>query len=456
MPYQNQNNDTQQVLRNLTRLGVRFLGKKALAPFLPIILIIGGSVFAVLFFSMLAYATVFLVPQQIAEESMGKVRAFFNLSDSKATAWTEEDDEALYIEYTELADSWKEGLDEFQQEQAEDYALPWAVLAAVDRVFGDPSINLNIKDEVDYKPEAKKHYEILKPIFEWKDSTIIRELEWEEEVEVGEDDEGNPIYETQTMHSTEREEVKLLTLADTYEATYVYEYETVTNTWTEGGTTITETKEVVKNIIEHGPYYQRLLILLDEHGLKESEIEMVLELATVYDKDYQHSLDNRWVEINSFALDYTQSYYDGRLGTVVWPLPGNYTRVSSGFGWRIHPIRNKRSFHTGIDWPAPKGTPVYAVTDGYVRFSGNNGAYGQSVIIEHGEGIFTAYAHLSKRLVHTGDLVSCGDEIGLVGSTGMSTGSHLHFEARKVVNGAVSYFNPLELFNLPTEEVSHF
>lgn len=436
----------EEIIRSLASKRIRLFAKNLFGPLLAKVFIVAGAVFVVFFLFIMAYAAIFLVPQQIAQETLGRVKAFFNLGDLKATAWTEEDDQALYDEYTRLTESWKEGLDAYQQEQAQDYALSWGVLAAVDRVFGDPIINEEIKGERDYKPNPEKIYKILRPIFEWKDSTIIRELEWEEEVEVGSDRNGNPIYQTRTMHDTQIEHVKLLMMADIYEAKYIYKYETVTESWTEGNVRITETKEVVKNIIEQGPYYERLLNLMKEHGLNEKSLEMILELATVYDPDYQHSLDTRWAEINSLALDYTQSYYEGELGTIVWPLPGRYNTISSNFGWRIHPIERKYKFHTGIDLPAPSGTAVYAIADGYVRFSGSNKGYGQFIIIEHGDSIYTAYAHLSKRLVKTGELVSRGQEIGTVGSTGLSTGPHLHFEARKVVNGAVNYFNPMELF----------
>jgi len=127
---------------------------------------------------------------------------------------------------------------------------------------------------------------------------------------------------------------------------------------------------------------------------------------------------------------------------MIWPLSEQYSSISSDFGYRIHPIRKKRSFHTGIDMPAPKGTPVFAVSDGYVRFSGKSGANGEFILIEHGDGILTGYAHLSKRKVRVGEIVKLGSVIGEVGSTGLSTGPHLHFEVRKIVDSKINYLDP--------------
>ena len=99
-------------------------------------------------------------------------------------------------------------------------------------------------------------------------------------------------------------------------------------------------------------------------------------------------------------------------------------KVFSPFGWR------RRRNHTGVDLPLPTGTPVYAAFDGRVRCSMYNRGYGNVVVIRHASGLETTYAHLSARKVEPGDYVSAGDVIGLGGSTGRSTGPHLHFETR--------------------------
>ena len=108
--------------------------------------------------------------------------------------------------------------------------------------------------------------------------------------------------------------------------------------------------------------------------------------------------------------------------------PVRLGQMSSGFGRRTDPITGRISMHTGLDFAAPRGTPIYAVGGGVVVFAGRNGAYGNMVEINHGGGYKTRYAHASELKVRKGDLVQKGEEIAAVGSTGRSTGSHLHLE----------------------------
>jgi murein DD-endopeptidase MepM/ murein hydrolase activator NlpD len=115
-------------------------------------------------------------------------------------------------------------------------------------------------------------------------------------------------------------------------------------------------------------------------------------------------------------------------GRFVFPANG---RISSGFGNRRHPILGYSRFHAGIDFAASQGTPIYAADSGQVIFSGWYGGYGQTVIIDHGGGISTLYAHASRLLVSEGQAVQQGQTIAAVGSTGLSTGPHLHFEVRQ-------------------------
>ena len=107
------------------------------------------------------------------------------------------------------------------------------------------------------------------------------------------------------------------------------------------------------------------------------------------------------------------------------------TRVASGYGVRIDPVYHVRRMHTGMDFTAPTGTDVYATGNGTVTFVGWKQGYGNTVVIEHGFGYSTLYAHLYKQLVRTGQKVKRGDIIALAGNTGKSTGPHLHYEVRQ-------------------------
>jgi murein DD-endopeptidase MepM/ murein hydrolase activator NlpD len=107
-------------------------------------------------------------------------------------------------------------------------------------------------------------------------------------------------------------------------------------------------------------------------------------------------------------------------------------QVTSGFGWRIHPIYKTQEFHPGLDFPSNQGTPVYATGNGIVEFASvDNSGYGLHIIINHGFGYQTLYGHLSKIAVRLGEKVKRGQLIGYVGSTGLSTAPHLHYEVIK-------------------------
>ncbi|HBE77145.1 MAG TPA: hypothetical protein DDW65_05115 [Firmicutes bacterium] len=115
-------------------------------------------------------------------------------------------------------------------------------------------------------------------------------------------------------------------------------------------------------------------------------------------------------------------------GKMIWPVKGV---ITSPFGWRYHPILKTNKYHNGEDIAVPSGTPVHAADNGVVLVSGWEGGYGNYVAINHGNGISTGYGHNSRLLVHVGDRVVKGQVISLSGSTGLSTGPHVHFEVRK-------------------------
>ena len=184
---------------------------------------------------------------------------------------------------------------------------------------------------------------------------------------------------------------------------------------------------------------------LDDEKAKEENIKAQAEAAVAQKNAYIAQLKNndaafereqkelekdsqRVAALIQAAQQYQGgSYTGGRLG---WPLPG-YTRISSPFGYRM--LYGRKNFHTGTDIPAPTGTTIIAAEEGRVTHAGWLGSYGQLVVISHGNGISTAYAHCSSINVGVGQVVSKGQAIARVGSTGNSTGPHLHFEVR--VNG---------------------
>ena len=148
----------------------------------------------------------------------------------------------------------------------------------------------------------------------------------------------------------------------------------------------------------------------------------------------EKQLEIKEAEVTRILESY--KYGTAPSGKFMWPVAGI---LKSGFGWRIHPIFGTRRFHSGQDIAAPYGTLVKAADGGQIVQAGYFGGYGYSVMIYHGGGFATWYAHLSSINVSVGQFVQRGQVIGLVGSTGWSTGPHLHFEVR--INGVPQ--NPL-------------
>jgi murein DD-endopeptidase MepM/ murein hydrolase activator NlpD len=127
-------------------------------------------------------------------------------------------------------------------------------------------------------------------------------------------------------------------------------------------------------------------------------------------------------------------------GPLSWPLPGR--AAGGGVGWRVHPVYKYKSCHTGVDSGAPKGTPIRAAASGVVLSTSVSRAYGNMTLLDHGDGMVTMYAHQSSFAVSRGDVVENQEVIGYVGSTGFSTGPHLHFEVH--LNGVP--YNPMGWF----------
>ena len=153
--------------------------------------------------------------------------------------------------------------------------------------------------------------------------------------------------------------------------------------------------------------------------------------------EYNEQVSSIEAEIKQLALNSISADYIG--GAFTWPVPGHLS-LTSLYGMRVHPITGAYKLHTGIDISAPLNTSFVAAANGIVSKATYNTAYGNMVIIDHGGGVQTLYAHGNEILVQLGQTVKAGDEILKVGSTGYSTGPHAHFEIR--INGQT--VNPLD------------
>lgn len=210
-------------------------------------------------------------------------------------------------------------------------------------------------------------------------------------------------------------------------------------------------KEELATIIENQTRVARTL--QNTKKMRESFIEKLSD----EEKTLQAKIDEintQYEEINKQILALAQQGIDTAYigGELAWPVPG-YTRITSKYAMRVHPITGQYKLHTGVDIGAPEGANFVAANDGIVIKAGMNTAYGNMVIIDHGGGISTLYAHGSEILVEVGQTVKRGEAVLKVGSTGYSTGPHAHFEVR--INGVTT--DPLPYITnglIPGEESS--
>lgn len=165
--------------------------------------------------------------------------------------------------------------------------------------------------------------------------------------------------------------------------------------------------------------------LLDEQAADEERVAKEIERLQ---KEYDEKIKQ-----NQIQIDPGTGWH--------WPMPGHYY-LTSRSGYRIHPITGRPNQHTGTDISAPNGTPIEAVKGGVVTISERGSSYGNYVVLNHGDGTSSLYAHMSSRAVSVGTVVKQGQVVGYVGSTGSSTGNHLHLEIR--VNG--SRIDPVTCF----------
>ena len=210
--------------------------------------------------------------------------------------------------------------------------------------------------------------------------------------------------------------------------------------------------EKKKQVVESKQSQQKKTQVLDntktmrEYYISKLTVEEQTLQAEIDEYNYQVSAIE--AEIKLLALNSITDDYIG--GTMIWPVPG-YTGITSQYGMRVHPITGAYKLHTGVDVGAPIGASFVAAANGIVTKATFNTAYGNMVIIDHGGGVQTLYAHGSEIVAKVGQIVRAGDEVLKVGSTGYSTGPHAHFEIR--VNGQT--LNPLHYLlevNSETEE----
>lgn len=170
---------------------------------------------------------------------------------------------------------------------------------------------------------------------------------------------------------------------------------------------------------------------------KKADLDSQMSKLNALKADLEYAEDQLLIEAQNLASQ-LQNMVNPNIGyvggTYIWPAPST-KYVTSLFGWRIHPIFNTWKYHSGADIAGNSGSAILACASGTVIMSQEYGGYGECVIIDHGGGITSLYGHLSARHVRVGQQVTGGQTIGLMGSTGWSTGPHLHFEM--AVNGTL-------------------
>lgn len=236
-----------------------------------------------------------------------------------------------------------------------------------------------------------------------------------------------PKYELKLVNrALKTEEDKIVEkVEDNLNITYKYYEIALSNETIEAVNTIEEAEELVNNIKENNEE-ELDLVIIENYTQNEEEVKTnSVEIAKqeINEKVQEEKAKKEEQE----RIDSMPDVNGIKLATI--PVTG---RITSRYGERSS---LRKSTHTGLDISATQGTPIQVVSDGTVTFAATNGSYGKLVKVEHGNGVETWYGHTSKMYVKKGDQVKAGDVIAAVGSTGNSTGPHLHFEIR--VNGEI-------------------
>jgi murein DD-endopeptidase MepM/ murein hydrolase activator NlpD len=290
--------------------------------------------------------------------------------------------------------------------QEEEFRLPWGVVYAVECYAGE------WQAEPDTARVARVS-DALAPVFRYIRYTEAVSTEY-----MDYDENGSVVSRREEK---DKAEVELLDRAITYQGVYTFIYQEVTDT--------------DRRVFRDGEGRVTGEVIRRHTYLKPAGRSFV--------QDY-FALDAVIAaEIGGPVTDgYGHAGYAGR--EMDWPVPAGGT-LTSPFGMRYHPVTGEYSMHTGIDIAAEEGEDVAAAADGRVRIAGEYGGYGYAVVLEHEGGYSTLYGHNSRITVRPGDEVRRGRKIAEIGSTGVSTGPHLHFEVRR--NG--SLIDPLAAVNIP-------
>lgn len=321
-----------------------------------------------------------------------------------------------------------------EKDQVDPHRVSWSLLASLDKVLGDPVVHGDSGLESEghgRKPDPEKHFNLLKPELKWQTFTLYYYETWTEQEKDGDE------VKEKTYTKEYKKNIKLLTEAKCYDANYQYSWSqnVVEQKTTKGHKKIITPQ--LNNVVRTGPYYEKLRSILRDAGLtSDIDLELVLRFAENIDPTFQvdYMIYGTPLEIN-VNTEGSLNFFGNKFP--INPCSGT---ITSSFGMRVHPITGVTRMHTGVDIGAPYGSPVVAVANGYVVFQGSLGGYGNAIMIEHGD-CRTLYGHLSKIYVKAGEKVYAGQRIGAVGSTGLSTGPHLHFEVR-TGKDRTQYLNP--------------
>ncbi len=200
-----------------------------------------------------------------------------------------------------------------------------------------------------------------------------------------------------------------------------------------------ESDALLADLVSHGLEYQELI------EAAEDELAALQANIDEAEDDYEDAKNREWAAAHpNYGSSGSSSPSTSAPNSGGWINPCRYTVLTSAYGWREHPIYGGDRFHYGVDLANSTGTPIYAAKSGTVRTASYNGSAGYFVTIDHGDGFRSTYMHMTHYIVYAGQSVSQGQVIGYMGSTGASTGPHLHFEI--TYNG--SYVNPANYINI--------